>query len=128
MKKVIRLTESDLNRIVRMVINESKFTIPSHIKERFNDIQHFLNSMPIRELYRKYKNFRDEGHSHEDLIHIDDDSKEYEDILIGILDAIGDRYEDEDNWREYQNKEYDLELASVIHSFFESMYEEKRNR
>jgi hypothetical protein len=47
MKKIIRLTESDLTRLVRQVINESKYKISKDERIVISDTENFLQVVPL---------------------------------------------------------------------------------
>jgi Mg/Co/Ni transporter MgtE len=48
MKKVVRLTESDLSRIVKRIIKEEEM---GHTQEEMNDVWHSLNEMDDDEIF-----------------------------------------------------------------------------
>jgi hypothetical protein len=67
MAKIVRLTESDLNRVIKRIINEFNFKIPLSIKRRYN-IDREKIEKELNKIYKKYVKFRNDGNPHENML------------------------------------------------------------
>jgi hypothetical protein len=57
MKKIIKLTETDLTRIVKGVITEDRFSTVSHYIEMIEDVLDNYDSIDCENINKKYERF-----------------------------------------------------------------------
>ncbi len=110
MKKIIRLTESDLTRIVRRVINESGDN-DIEIPEEFEDVINKLGNNPTpQEIIDAYNSEVEEGTTLVDYFrgifyNENDEEFPFYDVLDELNYAItGEEYEEEED--EYEDEEF----------------------
>jgi hypothetical protein len=57
MKKIVRLTETDLTRIVKGIITEDRFTTVTHYIEMIEDVLDNYDSIDCENINKKYERF-----------------------------------------------------------------------
>ena len=75
MKKIVRLTERDLNRIVKRVIKEDESML-NELDDRYNELRKRLNAI-TKELDVLSQEFESLGHDSYNEIDYDQESEDY---------------------------------------------------
>ena len=85
MKKIVRLTESDLTRIVKGVIKENRFSTVTHYIDMIEDVLDNYDSIDCENINKKYERFYCENISEYSKEKIEKVLEKFKEELAGLM-------------------------------------------